>query len=532
MIATIIKREFLDNILSFKFAACVLVAIVISLASTAILTRDYQERLRNYDKGVAAANEALTKVPVYSSLKVRLFRKPTPLSIFAAGIERKAGNFAEISLLYQDIPASLQGGVAKNEFAGVFSLFDFSAVIIIVFTVLAILLSYDAISGEKEEGMLSLVLSNSVPRAKILFGKYLGALIAVAMPLALCFILGILYVLFSKAASLSANFLMFMGLLYSVSLLYLSCILFLGILASSRTRTSFGSLLFLLVFFLVFSFLIPQAVKSASNNAIRSRTKNLEMNIQALLNERYQGGGRSSSKPPPFKKTWVIPRDGENMMLYGGIILRRITSPEYIENQNLTTAYQMKTEREYAQKAFDLKMQDVAIEERILHTQNRLLAFVPSASFGRIVELAADTGDESMKRYLHQISVYWHQLMDYLEAKGAYGTRFCYPGPDEQTTYEKDLVRKITEDRAGWVHKIDNVVTFYQGRYYNEAMSYKLALTFLDLRDLPVLKTSEPEFATRLRQSLFNIGILTFYNILLFVLAYFSFANCDPRRAD
>jgi hypothetical protein len=121
MIATIIKREFLDNILSFKFAACVLVAIVISLASTAILTRDYQERLRNYDKGVAAANEALTKVPVYSSLKVRLFRKPTPLSIFAAGIERKAGNFAEISLLYQDIPASLQGGVAKNEFAGVFS---------------------------------------------------------------------------------------------------------------------------------------------------------------------------------------------------------------------------------------------------------------------------------------------------------------------------------------------------------------------------------------------------------------------------
>jgi ABC-type transport system involved in multi-copper enzyme maturation permease subunit len=257
------------------------VAIVISLASTAILTRDYQERLRNYDKGVAAANEALTKVPVYSSLKVRLFRKPTPLSIFAAGIERKAGNFAEISLLYQDIPASLQGGVAKNEFAGVFSLFDFSAVIIIVFTVLAILLSYDAISGEKEEGMLSLVLSNSVPRAKILFGKYLGALIAVAMPLALCFILGILYVLFSKAASLSANFLMFMGLLYSVSLLYLSCILFLGILASSRTRTSFGSLLFLLVFFLVFSFLIPQAVKSASNNAIRSRTKNLEMNIQA-----------------------------------------------------------------------------------------------------------------------------------------------------------------------------------------------------------------------------------------------------------
>ncbi len=51
MIRTIVKREFLDNLLSFKFIACVLVAIVVSLTSTAILTRDYQDRLRNYDKG-------------------------------------------------------------------------------------------------------------------------------------------------------------------------------------------------------------------------------------------------------------------------------------------------------------------------------------------------------------------------------------------------------------------------------------------------------------------------------------------------
>ena len=532
LIRTIVKREFLDNLLSFKFIACVVVAIVISLTSTAILTRDYQDRMRNYDKGVASAKEALTKIPVYSALKVRLFRKPSPQSIYVAGIERKAGNYAEISALSLDIPASLQGGVAKNEFAAVFSLFDFSAVIIIVFTVLAIMLSYGSISGEKEDGVLSLALSNSVPRAKILLGKYLGALLSIAVPLALCFILSILLVLFSKAASLDANFFMFIGLLYVASLLYLSCILLLGILASSRTKTSFGSLLFLLTFYLVFTFFIPQAVKSASSNAIRSRAKNLETNIQALLNERYGGGGRSSPKIN-FKETWMIPRDGDNMMLYGGIILKRITSPEFLENQNLVTASQMHRESEYAQKVYDLKIKDMAVEEKIQSVQNSVLAFVPSASLGRIAEVAADSGDESLKRYLRQVRLYWHQLMDYLDAKGAYGTRFGYPGPDEQTPYEKALIKKITEDCSGWMQtKPPSTFHFYRGKYYAEAMAYKPALTFLDLRDLPALKTPEPEFAARVRPSLFNVGILVFYNILFFVLAYFSFASYDPRRID
>ena len=217
MIATIIRREFLDNLLSFKFVACVLVAVMVSLASTSILTSDYQGRLKNYDVGVASARETLTKVPVYSCLKFRMFWKPTPLSIFIAGIERKAGSYAEFGTLQIDIPASLQGGTTKNEFAASFSIFDFSAVIIIIFSVLAILLSYGSISGEKEEGVLSLALANSVPRHKILLGKYLGALVSISVPLAMCFILGILYLLFSKNIEIDRDFFVSMGILYCVS---------------------------------------------------------------------------------------------------------------------------------------------------------------------------------------------------------------------------------------------------------------------------------------------------------------------------
>jgi ABC-type transport system involved in multi-copper enzyme maturation permease subunit len=531
MTRTIIKREFLDNILSFKFIACVMVAIVLSLASTAILARDYRDRLQNYNKGVAVAREALTKVPVYSCLKVKLYRKPSPLSIFVAGIERKTGNYAEIPILGMDIPNSLRGGGSKNEFAAAFSVFDFSSVIIIVFTVLVILLSYGAISGEKEDGQLSLVLSNPVPRSKILIIKYLGALASIAAPLALCFALGILFVLLSNSIDVDKSFLLSMGALYLVSLLYLSCILLLGILASSRTKTSFGSLFFLLTFYLVFTFLIPQAVRSYASYTVSTRTKNVENNIQALQKERYRNSEEANRKIA-FKKTWVIPRDGENMGLYGGIILKRITAPEYLEDQVLVNSFMIQGEREFAQKAYDLKKQDMDAEENIRRIQNRILAFVPSTSFGRVAGLMADTGDESLELYLRQINMYWHQLMSYLDAKDAFGTKFCYPGPDTLTPYENELIRKITEDSSGQEANPNTPwMSRYNGKYYDEAMTYKPALTFLDLADLPAFTAPKSEFTQRLQSSLLNMGILFFYNLLFFTLAYYSFAAYDPRRS-
>jgi ABC-type transport system involved in multi-copper enzyme maturation permease subunit len=530
LIKTIIKREFLDNILSFKFIACVLVAIVVSLASTSILTQDYKDRLRNYDKGVVSAKEELTRIPVYSCLKIKLYRKPSPLSIFVAGIERKVGSYAEIPNAPMDIPTSLQGGVTKNEFAAIFSIFDFSSLIVIIFTILAIFLAYDSISGEKESGLLSLALSNSVPRYKVLLGKYLGALVSIAVPLAFCFILGTLFVLFSKSVELDTHFFLSMGLLFSVSLLYLSCILLLGIFVSSRTKTSFSSLLLLLGFYLVLTFLIPQAVKSYSANAIIEQTKNVENNLETVTNEEDKREDEAYRKTP-FKKQWRIPNDFTNMRLYGGIILNRISSPELLENEILWRSIRTPIEKEYTQKVYDLKNKDLNIEERIRNGTHRLLALIPSTNFSRIAELMADTGEDSLGRYLRHVALYWHEYMRYLDEKGAFGLRFTYPGPEEQTPYEKALIKKITDDSTELL-KGKARSAMYQGKYYDEALNYRPKLTFLNLEDLPAFKSPELGMTEGLQGNLLNIVIMVFYNLLFFVLTYFSFSIYDPRRID
>lgn len=531
MIRTIIRREFLDNILSFKFIACVLVAVVVSLASTALLTRDYQDRLRNYDKGVASAKEALTKIPVYSCLKIKLYRKPTPLSIFIAGIERKVGSYAEIPIAPMDIPTSLQGGVTKNEFAAIFSIFDFSSVIVIIFTILAIFLSYDSISGEKEDGLLSLALSNSVPRHKILLGKYLGALVSIAVPLGFCFVLGTLFVLFSKNVEADSDFFLSMGLLFFISLLYLSCILLLGILVSSRTKTSFSSLLLLLGFYLVFTFLIPQALKNYSANATARRANNVENNLGSMMNEMNRKKDEAYTRTP-YKKQWIIPNDAYHMQLYGGVIENRIISPAARENRMLGNSWSIPLEREYVQKVYDLKNKDMSIEEDIRNDTYKLLAVVPSSNFGRIAELVADTGEDSLSRYLRHVALYWHEYMRYLDEKDAFRWRFKYPGPEEQTPYEKALIEKITDDSTELLKSSKRWWARYQGKYLEEAMNYRPKLTFLNLEDLPAFKSPELGVTERLQGSLLNIVILVFYNLLFFVLAYFSFSIYDPRRID
>jgi len=73
VIRTIIKREFLDNILSFKSIACVLVAIILTTVSTVFLTSDYQLRLKDYRAGVTLKEKNLEQVPVYSYLATSAF---------------------------------------------------------------------------------------------------------------------------------------------------------------------------------------------------------------------------------------------------------------------------------------------------------------------------------------------------------------------------------------------------------------------------------------------------------------------------
>jgi ABC-type transport system involved in multi-copper enzyme maturation permease subunit len=512
MIKTVVRRELLDNILSFKFMASVLVVIVLVVISTLYLADDYLDRLKDFDKGMANAREYLSKIPVYSYLEVGIYKSPSPLSVFVSGIERNTGN--RVTLTHREIPTELEGGLVKNEFSRIFSFFDLSSVIVVVFTILAILLSYDSVSGEKESGMLSLALSQAVPRHKFLLGKYLGGLFSLLVPLSFCFLLALFIVLFVKGVSPPRNFLGTVFLFFLLSVLYLSAVLLVGIFISSRTKTSFHSLILLLAFYLITVFLVPLGLSSYARNVELRTARNFEMNAAGLVRERTLKIAAERAKLPT-RRTWAsMEARGEKF------ILKRMNPEVTIEYYKRYHEMRERIVVDFAQRIYELKRKDLQAAEKIQQTKAFALAFFPSANFAHASELAAETGRENLTRFFEQISLYWHQLVRYLEGKDAFSLRYFYPYPEKFNPEENAFLAKFGSVMGGqkWAQYQDEL------NKYNQKV-----FGFLDLGDLPVFEFHDSDLAARAGRVLPNAFVLFFYNFLFFILAYFSFRRYDPR---
>ena len=518
MIGTIAKREFLDNLLSFKFIACVLTAIILIVFSVTFLANDYQSRLKDYDLGVSASQAALTKVPVYSYLEIRIFKKPIPLSVFVSGVERETGNYVELT--HRDIPASLKGGQAKNEFSHMFSFLDLSSVVIIIFTLLAILLSYNAISGEKEEGVLALALANEVPRYKYILGKYCGILISLAVPLTLLFSLGLLIVLV-RGIEMPAITLTSFILIYVCSLLYLSCTVLIGIFVSSIAKDSSSALLYLLGFYLIFVFLLPLAISGLSDGAIVQKANYFDKNFPSITTERDKKieEALSDIKEP---RTWRL---ASGFAPRGRQIMKRLTPPELLEYHKSVNRIEQKIIEDYAQKINELRKTDDASVARIRRIDNFVYASFPPTNFLRISDIIANTGGDSITAFFAQIEIYWRSYVRYLEDKDAYGLRYFYPYLSQFTAQEMSLMEKIAGD---YIERKNEVG--YRGKYFAEANSYNPEIKYLDLREMPSFPMREETVEEKLRKIVPYVLIMVLYNLCFLVLAHFSFNRYDPRR--
>jgi len=129
---------------------------------------------KEYERELTAYSKRITQHSQYDSNIVFVDKRPNPLSFVIEGQSRKqdktliiehTGNIAPAGIVYRE-----------NFLLQDFEVIDWAFIIKLLFSIFAILLTFDAICGEKEKGTLALVCSNSVPRGNIILGKYLGAI--------------------------------------------------------------------------------------------------------------------------------------------------------------------------------------------------------------------------------------------------------------------------------------------------------------------------------------------------------------------
>ena len=272
----IARRELYDNLHSLRFALTTVLLLALMLTNAVVHLREHPERVQNYRKAVANSHNELTAHAEDSLYRLaqkgpgRLWKKPSALHFCAEGGDQflsyhvwagynrwSTDTLAGFWILsYPSVTPNLRNinpTVTKV---------DWGFIIGYVLSLVALLFSFDSVSGERERGTLRLALSNSVPRHTVLFGKFLGALISIAIPFTFAVLMNLLVISTSSDVHLGTDAWVRLGIIFCIALLYTCLFLGLGLLVSSRVQRSAVSLIILLLAWVLLVVFMPSTLAS------------------------------------------------------------------------------------------------------------------------------------------------------------------------------------------------------------------------------------------------------------------------------
>ena len=278
MIWHIAKREIYDNLNSLRFALATVLLLGLMLTNAIVHLREHPVRMQKYHDAVTESLNRLRSrttnlYHIAQGGPGYLHKKPSSLHFCADGGEAflsdnvHGGFYAwatdGLAGFWQldYIPATLNSKNIRPDTIKI----DWEFVIGYVLSLIAILFTFDSISGERERGTLRLTLANSVPRHTVLVGKFLGALVSISVPFTLAVLMNLLVISASSDVQLGTDAWSRLGIIFLLSMLYLCLFLALGLLVSSRIQQSAASLVILLLTWVTFVVFMPSTLASIAS---------------------------------------------------------------------------------------------------------------------------------------------------------------------------------------------------------------------------------------------------------------------------
>ena len=282
MILHIAKREFYDNMNSLRFALTMILILILMIANAMGHVGEYNTRLEEYGKNVSDSLDQMksqTSNLYHLVLKGpgKLYKKPSPLTFCAHGGEdflpiyavgEKSGWRskwgADFSYLVEGIWRLRYPQSNPNlwNIMPDFTKIDWAFIISVVLSFVAILFTFDAISGERERGTLRLILSNHIPRDAVLIGKFLGIFLSISIPFLIGALINLFWLYASRSVPLGPGELERLSVILLIAFIYISIFIILGLMVSSWAKQSSVSLMILLLIWTVLVVLMPSTLGS------------------------------------------------------------------------------------------------------------------------------------------------------------------------------------------------------------------------------------------------------------------------------
>ena len=496
MIRVLAMKELLDQVSSVKFIILFAVSTVLIVLSLYTGSAAYVGARAEHRATETLARRETENRQDYSELMrfgVKVARPPTPLSSVASGVEPALGRSARVRI--QGEPEFSPPPVSETPILAVLGQLDLNAVVRVFLSLFALLLTYDAVAGEKESGTLKAVLSNPVPRAQLLLGKALGLfgtlLVATLVPA----LLGLLVMKVGFRIELGA---IDWGRLAGVAVtfgLYLLAVFATGLLVSTLTTRSSVAFLVLLLFWVASVEVVP---KVSPMLAGRLRPvpdfASLQSDRDRLQNDYQQAQFRLMQQA--FQSAEGSPA----------------ATPEQFDARQRGIDSIMRRGRDSLQA--DLTAKTGLLEEGYRNRQNSftrlavfLARFSPAVAMSHAVEVLSETDFEADRRWRANLLAYRETLRAYLKAKGV-----------DTDQFGMRMVVRTTESRGS-------------GPASDRTFSIgpRAEQTRLDLSGFPSFGPRREGLGEALGRTAPDLVVLALYAAVAFLLAFSRFLKYDVR---
>lgn len=475
MLGTLIKKEILNSVFSFRFVVTFALLVAIVPITTFILTNDYVKKLDEYSFRQNGIENYLKNYAHFNRIGnvIRPSQPPIPFYSLVRGIS------SDVNMdNFDDDPLPVM-----------FPLLDLVFMVAILLSLAALIFSYDAVCGEKEEGTLKLMMSNHLARAKILLGKVIGGTLTLLIPFILSLVLGLFVILLNSRAAWTGTNWATLAFVLLGAVIYIFLFLVIGVLISASHHSSSASIMTSLFVWVLLILVIP----------------NLSPYLASLI----------SPAPSQIKMNREISRltDVERDQLGWKIQTERLAE--------LVKKYPVLAERFSEAEAKERVEKDPAFREAYQARTKEVDAAWREANRIQIKkrddlqqEFDRKVGAQTrLARGLSMIS----PLAD-----------FTYLATDLTSTGTMNLfhfgrLREIW-DQAFEAYEQSKIATL---RKKNPAVDWWN--TPVDVSDMPRFQYKEEALAARVKGTLWPFAIMMMMTLVVFVSAYISFVRYDVR---
>lgn len=476
MLKNIIQKEILNNIFSSRFLVTFLLLVIIVLATSVILTNDYVRKQDEFSMRQTERENYLRDYAHFNRIQniINPAQPPLPFYSLIRGISLEV-NIEEFD---------------NDPLPVMFPLIDLTFIVTILLSLIALLFSYDAICGEKEEGTLKLMLSNRVSRAEVLLGKTIGGTLTLLIPFTFSLGLSLTIILLNPRISWKGSDWGALGLIFFSAVLYVSLFYCLGILISSRHKTGSSSIMTSLFVWVLFVLVIPSLTPYVASFFAKTPSKiKIEREISRLTDVERDALGRKLQKERTTEVRKKYP-DYPSTMLSREERQRRIANnPEFKKAYEEFSAAEREAWAE-ANRIQNAKVKVIRDDQgRKVERQTKLSIYLsmssPLSSFTYLATDLSATGLRNLEHFKRLDDRYWEMFGDYAKKK-----------------------------MAG-LHELDPTINVYNSP--------------VDVSDMPRFQYIDERLLDRFNGVLPFLTALIIFNILFFSAAYFSFIRYDVR---